>query len=40
MLAPFGEADTFVIDEFRKKFQSGTMAGGTTRPVQILEAIS
>jgi branched-chain amino acid transport system substrate-binding protein len=35
-LAPFGEADSFVIDQIRKKFQGGIMAGGTTRPIEIL----
>ena len=35
-LAPFGEADAFVIDEIRKKFQGGIMSGGATRPVEIL----
>ena len=35
-LAPFGEADAFVIDQIRKKFQGGIQAGGTTRPVEIL----
>jgi branched-chain amino acid transport system substrate-binding protein len=34
--APFGEADAFVIDAIRKKFQGGIMAGGATRPVEIL----
>ena len=36
VLAPFGEADAFVIDEIRKKVQGGIMAGGATRPVEIL----
>jgi branched-chain amino acid transport system substrate-binding protein len=36
ILAPFGEADAFVTDEIRKKFQGGIMAGGATRPVEIL----
>jgi len=35
-LAPFGEADAFVIDEIRKIIQGGIQAGGTTRPVEIL----
>ena len=35
-LAPFGEADAFVIDQIRKKFQGGIPAGGATRPVEIL----
>jgi len=35
-LAPFGEADAFIIDAIRKKFQGGIMAGGTTRPIEIL----
>ena len=35
-LAPFGEADAFVIDQLRKKFQDGIPAGGATRPVEIL----
>ena len=35
-LAPFGEADAFVIDEIRKKIQGGIKAGGATRPVEIL----
>ena len=35
-LAPFGEADAFVIDQIRKKFQGGIMAGGATRNVEIL----
>jgi branched-chain amino acid transport system substrate-binding protein len=35
-LAPFGEADVFVIDEIRKKLQGGVMSGGATRPVEIL----
>jgi branched-chain amino acid transport system substrate-binding protein len=35
-LAPFGETDAFVIDEIQKKFQGGIMAGGATRPVEIL----
>ena len=35
-LAPFGEADAFVIDEIRKMIQGGIQAGGTTRPVEIL----
>jgi branched-chain amino acid transport system substrate-binding protein len=34
-LANFGGADAFVIDQIRKKFQ-GVMAGGTTRPWEIL----
>ena len=36
MLAPFGEADAFVIDEIRKKLQGGIKSGGVTRPVEIL----
>ena len=35
-LAPFGEADAFVIDQLRKKFQGGIPAGGATRPVELL----
>jgi len=35
-LAPFGQADSFVIDEVRKKFQGGIMSGGVTRPVEVL----
>ena len=35
-LAPFGAADTFVVDQIRKKIQGGIMAGGATRPVEIL----
>jgi branched-chain amino acid transport system substrate-binding protein len=35
-LAPFGEADAFVVDELRKKFQGGIMVGGATRPIEIL----
>jgi len=35
-LAPFGEADAFVVDEMRKLVQGGIQAGGTTRPVEIL----
>ena len=35
-LAPFGETDAFVVGEIRKKFQGGIMAGGATRPVEIL----
>ncbi len=35
-LAPFGDADAFVVDELRKKLQGGIMAGGATRPVEIL----
>ena len=35
-LAAFGEADAFVIDQIRKKFQGGIMSGGATRPVEIL----
>ena len=35
-LAPFGEADAFVIDEIRKMVQGGIQAGGTTRQVEIL----
>jgi len=31
-----GEADAFIIDEIRKTFQGGIMAGGTTRPVELL----
>jgi branched-chain amino acid transport system substrate-binding protein len=35
-LAPFGEADAFVIDQIRKKLKDGIMSGGATRPVEIL----
>jgi branched-chain amino acid transport system substrate-binding protein len=35
-LAPFGEADAFVVDQIRKKIQGGIMSGGATRPVEIL----
>ena len=35
-LAIFGIADKFVIDQIRKRFQGGIMAGGVTRPVDIL----
>ena len=35
-LAPFGEADAFVIDEIRKIVQGGIQAGGATRQVEIL----
>jgi branched-chain amino acid transport system substrate-binding protein len=35
-VAPFGEADAFVIDTIRKKAQGGIMAGGATRPIEIL----
>jgi branched-chain amino acid transport system substrate-binding protein len=35
-LAPFGEADAFVVGEIRKKFQGGIPAGGFTRQVEIL----
>ena len=35
-LAAYGEADAFVIDEIRKKFQGGIAAGGATRPVEVL----
>ena len=35
-LAPFGEADAFVIDQLRKKFRGGIPAGGATRPIEIL----
>ena len=35
-LAPFGDADAFVIDQIRKRTQGGIMAGGITRPVEIL----
>ena len=35
-LAPFGEADAFIIDQIRKLVQGGIMAGGATRPVEIL----
>jgi len=34
-LAPFGEADAFVVDGIRSKIQS-VMSGGTTRPIEIL----
>jgi len=36
MLAPFGEADSFIIDQIRKRTQGGIKAGGATRPVEIL----
>ena len=36
VLAPFGDADSFVIETIRKKFQDGIMSGGATRPVEIL----
>ena len=36
MLAPFGEADAFVIDGIRKIVQDGIQTGGTTRQVRIL----
>jgi branched-chain amino acid transport system substrate-binding protein len=35
-LAPFADADAFVIDQLRKKFQEGIPAGGATRSVEIL----
>jgi branched-chain amino acid transport system substrate-binding protein len=35
-LAPFGEADAFVVDEMRKLVRGGIMAGGATRPIEIL----
>ena len=35
-LAPFAGADAFIINEVRKKFQGGIMAGGATWPVEIL----
>jgi branched-chain amino acid transport system substrate-binding protein len=35
-LAPFGEADAFVISEVRKIVQGGILSGGATRPVEIL----
>jgi len=35
-LAPFGEADAFVVQQLRKKFQGGIPAGGATRPIEIL----
>jgi branched-chain amino acid transport system substrate-binding protein len=35
-LAPFGEADAFVVDQLRKKFQGGIMAGGATRSIEVL----
>jgi branched-chain amino acid transport system substrate-binding protein len=35
-LAPFGEADAFIIDQIRKRIQGGIMSGGGTRPVEIL----
>jgi branched-chain amino acid transport system substrate-binding protein len=36
VLAPIGEADAFVVPEIRKKIQGGIMAGGVTRPVEIV----
>jgi branched-chain amino acid transport system substrate-binding protein len=36
MLAPFGQADAFVIDGIRKVVRGGIKAGGATRPVEIL----
>jgi branched-chain amino acid transport system substrate-binding protein len=35
-LAPFGEADSFVVDQVRKVVHAGIQSGGTTRPVEIL----
>jgi branched-chain amino acid transport system substrate-binding protein len=35
-LAPFGEADAFIVDAIRKKVQGGIMSGGATRQVEIL----
>jgi branched-chain amino acid transport system substrate-binding protein len=35
-LAPFGEADAFIIDAIRKEIKGGIQAGGTTRPIEIL----
>jgi branched-chain amino acid transport system substrate-binding protein len=35
-LAPFGETDAFVVDEFRKVTQGGIQSGGATRQVEIL----
>jgi len=35
-LAPFGEADAFIIDGIRKMTQGGIMAGGATRQVEII----
>jgi len=35
-LAPFGEADSFVIGTIRKKLQGGIMSGGAARPIEIL----
>ena len=36
ILAPFGEANAFVVDGIRKKVQGGIMSGGATRQVEIL----
>ena len=36
VLSAFGETDTFVIDQVRKKFQGGIPSGGSTRSVEIL----
>ena len=35
-LAPFGEADAFVIDQIRKKIGGSIQSGGTTRPLEIV----
>lgn len=35
-LAPFGEADAFVVGEVRSKIQGGILSGGTTRQIEIL----
>lgn len=35
-LAPFGEADAFVVSAIRKAIQGGIQSGGTTRQVEIL----
>ena len=35
-LAPFGEADAFVVPEIRKVVQGGIQSGGTTRQVEII----
>jgi branched-chain amino acid transport system substrate-binding protein len=35
-LAPFGEADAFVVDQIRKKIQDSIQSGGTTRQLQIV----
>src|ERR1035438_4756758 len=35
-LAPFGEADAFVVDGIRNVVQGDIMAGGATRPIEIM----